>query len=235
MRRSFTAPRYLTTGIVEDPDFPSSGQIIGINLAWNFCAEEESGIEGLQRAFGISGKPERTRDADGAIVEDLVGADIRTVTRVPAELKFFENLGGYAYLLCSGHFEFNWSEKDATAKHFNRMMDLYGCAAHELEAAWSGSDFGVRIKNGALKLGATVLGQIYEAFQEKDVMIFLAGNDNLFNSRRELYLTIRSRMPEDTLKQMKEADEDYLNRIDTIEHLLEWVEGKGPIPKTKAS
>ncbi|MDO8407687.1 MAG: hypothetical protein Q7S95_00410 [bacterium] len=298
MRRSFKDTKCLTTDIVEGPNGPTGGQVIGINLGWDFVAEHEWGIEGLQRTFGISGKPERKRDDTGAVVKDLVGADIRTVTKVPAELKFFENLGGYAYMLCSSRFAFRWNEKDATAKHFNEMMRLFPGEKGELAAAWSGGDFGVRMKNDALKLGATVLGQIYEALEKKDAMIFLAGGGNPF-SNRGLYLTIRSRVPEDTLQQMKEADEGYLNLMDaverveaetglkeklkttgkryfalspcwaasitstkdgemktvhpvvfflnpmeqqqnnfgwyTVEQLLEWAEGKGPIPKVGAS
>ena len=298
MRRGSNDTQCLTT-VVEGPNGPTGGgQVIGINLGWDFCAEHEWGIEGLQRTFGISGKPERTRNATDAVVKDLVGADTRTVTKVPAELKFFENIDGYAYLLCSSRFAFRWNEKDATAKHFNEMMRLFPGEKGELAAAWSDNDFGVRMKNDALKLGATVLGQVYGAFQKKDAMIFLAGRGNPF-SNPGLHLTIRSRMPEDTLQQMKEADEDYLNLMDavekveaetglkeklkttgkryfalspcwaesitstrdgklktahpivfwlnpmeqqqnnfgwyTVEQLLEWAEGKGPIPKVKAS
>ena len=290
MRRGLRDQMCLTTDIIEGPNGSTGGQIIGISLGWDFCAEHEWGIQDMQRSFGIPGKPERRKDSE-LVSGDFMGADVRTITKLPAELKFFEDMGGFAYLLYSDYFGYV-KPKDLTAKRFNDMLDLRD-ENEEFSTAWSEDDFGVRMKNDIPNLGATVLGQIYEAFQNKDAMIFLGGNNNGGPfSNRSLILAIRSRIPENVLKQMKEADEDSLNLMDavtkareesrieeklkaagkeyyalsprwaesikstggtkypvvfwlnpmdqsnnnygyyTVEQLLEWAEGKGPIPKT---
>ena len=118
------------------------GQVIGINLGWDFCAEHEFGIKGLNRAFGLPDKPERCRSIGGVVRSDLVGANSRTVTKVPGGLlKFFKNLNGYAYLLFTD--SFGWmNDSDLTAERFDQMLKARG--DEELSTAWSDQDFGVR-------------------------------------------------------------------------------------------
>jgi hypothetical protein len=206
--------RVISSEIVETTDGrKSGGQVIGINLGWDFCAEHEWGIEKLNLAFGIPGKPERRRGVRGLVSGDLVGADTRTAIKVPNDLKFFENLDGYAYLLFAS--SFGWMEEsELTAEQFNNMIEARD--GEELATAWSKKDFGVRMKNDVLNVGTSVLGQIYDAFVQRDAMIFLSGQSNPFGNRG-LILAIRSRMPEEVLNQMKEADEDYLNLLDAVE------------------
>ena len=206
MRRASCDQKCVTTDIVDGPNGPTGGQIIGINLGFDFTYEHEHGISRLLAAFGIPGKPERRESGD------LLGADVRTITRVPKELAFFPDLDGYAYLVCSGVFQ---SEMPATfnAERLDRMLGVYR-DDEDLVTAWSTSDFGIRMKNDELKLGSTVLGQIYEAVQQKDAMIFPRGSGNPFGGNGGLMLIIRSRLPEETLQSMKDADEDVLNLFD---------------------
>lgn len=288
MRRGHSDKQVITSEIVETADGrKSGGQVIGINLGWDFCAEHERGIKGLKQAFGIPDKAHR-RGIRRLIQGDIVGADARTVTKVPRELQLFE-LGGYAYLIFA---DLRWMKReDLNEKFFNDILEADG--DEELATAWyeggSGSgQFGVRIKNDALNTGSMVLGQIYEAFKRRDAMIFSmgSGTNNPF-ARAGLTIAIRSRVPEEWLKKMKEADEDYLNLQEasaktgieaklkvadkryfalsprwassirrettsqypvvywlnpfeqrennsgyfTVEELIDWIEGKGPIPK----
>jgi len=280
MRRGSQEAIVITSPIVETEGRKSGGQIIGVSLGWDWVPEHEWGISGICGRFGVPGKSSR----------GCVGADVRTITKVPDELKFFDNLDGYAYLMFTDSFSYTKPE-DFTAKNFNRMLRLYD-EKEDFSTAWSERDFGVRMKNDdALNIGGSVLGQIYDAFTKRDGMIFLGGQKGPFGNRG-LVLSIRSRMPADFLEKMKAADEDYLNLLDasektgikqkleaagknyyalsprwstgfkdddtktehpvvywlnpedqrgnnagwfTVEQLLEWIDGKGPIPKAEAA
>lgn len=290
MRRASNGTAIITSPIAEGPNGPSGGQVIGVNLGWSFVAEHEWGIKGIVSAFGVPGEPRR----------GLVGADVRTVTEVPKGLKLFE-FDDAVYLMYSRDLDPEWMkhfsrERELTANDLNRSMEVHR-NDDEISAAWSESDFGIRLKKTAadkvIPVGTMVLGQLYEALQQKDAMIFLGGHArSLGNSG--LVIVIRSRMPEDFLRQMRDCDEEYLNLADavakvesetklkdkletagkgfyalsprwanddekketnypvvywlnpqdqqnnnygwyTAEQLLEWAEGKGPIPKPKAS
>jgi len=101
MQRASSGQSIAVTEIVEGADAPTGGQVIGINLGYDFCGEHEMGIAGLYQRFGIAGRPERR---DGG---DFVGADVRTNTQVPEHLKFLPDLEGYAYLIYSTGFQYN--------------------------------------------------------------------------------------------------------------------------------
>lgn len=195
----------ITSPIVETAAGKSGGQIIGVSLGWDWAFEHEWGISGICDQFGVPGKPSR----------GCVGADVHTITKVPDKLKFFGNLGGYAYLIFTDSFDY-MKPKDFTAKVLNRMLCLYD-EEGDLSAAWSKLDFGVRMKNDdTLNVGGNVLGQIYDAFTKRDGMIFLGGQKCPFGNGG-LVLSIRSRMPVDFLEKMKADDEGYLNLLDASE------------------
>ncbi|MEK7151487.1 MAG: hypothetical protein AAB784_02110 [Patescibacteria group bacterium] len=291
MRRGRTDKSVITTEITETSDKQKSGgQVIGINLGWDFVAEHEWGINAINGEFGVPGKPERRRGLRSLVQDDLIGAEVRTVTTVPSGLKFYANLNGYTYLLFDDYF--NWAkEEELTAERLNEMLKVYD--DEELATAWCDNAFGIRIKNDILYTGTMVLEQIYKALVTKDAMIFLGGiNNEKSNSfgNRGLVIAIRSQMPEAFLNRIKKADDDYLNlreavtktgieeklRISnkgyyalsprwasefknirdittkhpvifwlnpieqqdnnygwfSVEQLTDWIDGKGPIPKT---
>lgn len=290
MRRALQDNGFITADGITGQNGPVGSNVIGINLGYDYCAEHEWGIQNLCKAFGIPGGPARRRDISSLVQNDLVGADTRTVTRVPTNgLNFFKDLNGYAYLLFNPSFGW-WKVGNLTAERFDQMLDAY--KNEELVTAWDRVSFGIRVKNDSPDSGAAMLGQIYEAFTKRDVMIFLGGRHNPF-ANNGLVLAIRSRMPAKALNQMKEADEDYLNLTEaaektgikenlkaagrryfalsprwvfgiksrdgaiktahpvifwlnpmeqdrnncgwfTVEQLLEWIDGKGPIPKSQA-
>lgn len=217
MRRGYTDSSVITSDIVEHADSSKTGgQIIAINLGSDACAEHECGIDDLRQDFGIPLKAERRSGFRGFISGDLVGADVRTITQVPQELKFFPNLDGYAYLIFSS--SFGWrGHKAKTAQDLDRM--LHARSGEELSTAWSGRDFGIRMKNDTLALGTTVLGQIYEAFKKKDIMFFFGGRSLFANPG--LVIAIRSRMPEDVLEKMRVSDYDRLNLLEVVEGIYQ--------------
>lgn len=210
-------PLVVTSPIVETEAGMSGGQVIAISFSADYVAQHEHGIAEICAAFGIPGKPSR----------DCLGADARTVTKVPDDLKFFDNLDGYAYLMFSDRFSYREPE-EFTAKHFNRMLHVYD-DNEDLSTAWSSNDFGVRIKtDDVLNAGSMALGQIYDAFTKNDIMIFVGGTSGPFE-HPGLVLAIRSHVPAEMLERLKASDEDYLNLIDADEKtgIRQKLEGAG--------
>lgn len=261
-----------------------NGQVIGINLGWDFVSEHEWGIPEIRNAFGIS----------DTVTRKSLGADVRLITNVPGGLLFLD-FEDAVYLVYSDSLDPEWrklvSAKEPSQDDLDRMLSFY--EGETISTAWSESDFGIRVQKDPkdhLETHKMVLGQVYEAFLEKDIIIFLGGGENSFGNSG-LVIAIRSRIPEDVLETMKKSDEDYLNLQDaveeieravnlkkklkdagkkyyalsphwrqdnnssptkhlvifwlnpceqrennygwfTVEELLEWIEGKGPIPKS---
>lgn len=294
MRRGSQDAELITSQIVDQPEGnkKSGGQIIGVNLGWSFCAEHEWGIDGIRRAFGIPGEPERRRGTRDLMQSDLVGAEVRTITKVPKSL-IFREFESAVYLVYSSYYEV----EEPSQEYLDRMMEIRSDSESDLQTAWSRGSFGIHLKkdqSDVLTTRTMVLGQLYEALRRKDAMIFIGGRSNPFGNGG-LVIAIRSRVPADALRQMKESDENYLDLIDavekveketglkakleaagrkyfylsprwakdvqlngettehpvvfwlnpyeqrknnsgyyTVEQLLDWIEGKGPIPKSEA-
>lgn len=212
MRKGRQDACILTDAIEESENGKSGGWVIGISLGWEFVSEHENGISGLRQEFGI---PDMRRG--------LLGADARTITKVPESLKFFPDLDGYAYLLCSDLL--GWKESDMTSSNFNRILRCSG--KEELSAAWDDHSFGISMSNdGIVTAGKILLGQIYEAFTRLDAMIYVSGREGTGNG--SLILDIRSRLPKGMLDVMARADEDKLD-------LREAAERTGIVPKLKSA
>lgn len=183
--------------ILKDDD----GMLIGINLGYDHVAEHEWGIEDLERAFGM---PERRRGYNlfGDTVSEISGAVCRTITECPEALKFVPYSNGNAYLVYDRYWRYANRDLSVFAS------DLYLHRGDVMATGWSGQDFGVRIEG---KDGEVILGAIYEAFKRKDAMIFLSGNHGNPFANSGLVLAIRSRMPEEVIDSMYEADHDALD------------------------
>lgn len=180
------------------------GQIIGFNLGWDYCAEHERGIDPLVKAFGIPDAPARR----SAPLGDLLGADARTITKVPEGLRFYKNLNGYAYLMYSfSPFVGCDSDTEMSADDLNSQLRVY--KDEPIWTAWSSNDFGIRVKNDILDSEVMILEQIYHAFLQLDIIMLVEGRPNPF-AGGGLVIAIKSRIPEVTLQEMREADEKYL-------------------------
>ncbi len=187
-----------------DVGFTHLNQANGFCLGWDFTAEHEGGIASIQTAFGVPGMPKRRPGGD------LVGADARTVTRIPErELRFFDR-SKHAYLLFSSAFVWHKPPPN-TAKELDRLMRCYG-KDDEAVAGWSERDLGIRVPHADRER----LRAISDALLRKDAMIFLAGSANPF-ARRGLYVVVRSSVSAEMLEQMREADCDYLALEEAVE------------------
>jgi hypothetical protein len=179
----------------------AEGKFVSVCLGWDHVSEHERGIKGLQRSFGISGMPKRGGGKNGV---DLVGADTRTVTRVPNGLKFFW-FEDASYLFFTPSYMLTEDRNQLDAR-----LCAGGLISEPVSAAWSECDFGLRVANQKTLNARDVLGQLVDAFEKNDAMIFLSGSNNPF-SNRGLHLTIRSRLPQKALDMMYDADVDHLN------------------------
>ncbi|MDP3995360.1 MAG: hypothetical protein Q8P78_01970 [bacterium] len=203
MRKCAHGAKVFALPITETEGKMSGDQIIGISLGWEFVGKHQQGIAEIFKAFGVPGKPRR----------GLLGADVYTVTRRADGLKFFPNINGCAYLVYIS--PFLWSAaQDITAK-----LDTLLCvhdADESFSTAWAKDSFGVRIKNDVSDVGAMVLGQMYDAFTRLDAMIYLNKGQPRPDITK-LMLTIRSRMPEKALEDMRATHEGYLNIMEAAD------------------
>lgn len=185
MRRTFTGQQIVSA---------NDGRFVGICLGYDFCAEHEWGIAGLKRAFGI---PERA-------TREKHGADARTATVCPPSNDlWFVRRGGFRYLMYWHHYE-PWTPARRSTVDLNGVLQAYR-DDNELVAAWDEKSFGLRMPVAG---GEQKLTKLYQAIQDKDLMIFLGAPEPF--GGRGLVLCIRSRVDAEILEAMGEADLDYI-------------------------
>jgi hypothetical protein len=160
------------------------GQLAGIALGADYCAEHEFGISSLQFAFGLQTD------------EKTWGIERRRVRQVPKGLVLLHQ---------------KKKKEQCAALVFERYCDenraipstlvFYG--DEELVCAWDESSFGVMVRQKDEKY----LTEMIQAFRNHDVAIGLSGGHVFQNAG--LSLMIISRLPKETLDTIYEADKDY--------------------------
>lgn len=198
--------------------------VIGVVLGGDFCAEHEWGIEDVKTAFGI---PENKTYSRGpmawwksilGIDKPVFGIEKRTITKLPE---------GYTKL-ASGETSFSLAtysggkkEKAKMDVSFIGMSDNYSAKSladrfadkvkietyrkSELDGWWSDRDFLISSENKEF------IRDIREAFDKKDIAIWVGKfSENPFEPAG-FVIAIKSRIPEQNIKSMYEADEDYYN------------------------
>jgi len=171
-----------------DPKFLiEDGKLVALNLGSDYCSEHEWGIKELKANFGIT-------DEDTA----LLGIAKRRITIVHGGLEY-HNEG-------KEHFLIGWDYIASYNPPPAKITDLYMIKGKELACAWDSKSFGIRV---AGKENKAHLQELYEAFQKKDIAIWLGGGQVFLNAG--LVLGIVSNIPEASLKTMHDADEDRHN------------------------
>jgi hypothetical protein len=253
-----------------NPTFLLDGEkVVGINLDADFCAEHEWGIEQLRRRLGISEDP---------ISQGLLGIDGRKTTEFPEEYFALPDVDGYKLLVFCDNVK-RWDNFEYLA----REMHLGGNTP--IRAAWDESSFAIAIKGKEVEF----IQQLFEAFKNKDVAIWLGGGGAFGNaglviviaslvreehkavmlkadeSRKRLLEAVKATGIEEKLKaagkgffedkgylalsprwvdEKETAIHFWLNPNDqrkdncgwfTLQDLLDWIEGKGPIPVKAAT
>jgi hypothetical protein len=157
---------------------------VGINLGWDFCSEHEWGIKKLKETFRITDKG--------------LGFVARKISKCSERLTFY-NIGDSAYLTCGKYSSVSADNVENVGMLGDIDIDL------GLDCSWDEGSFNVFVKG---ERNIMLLRELYDAFQERDVVIFLGGNENPF-SGSGLKLCIYSRIPENALRTAEESDKDY--------------------------
>ena len=161
---------------------------VGVSLGWDHVSEHEHGISDLKRDFGIPHEPTRK----------VCGFAARQITRVPVNLSLFVDKGT-EYLIYQ---RYNDDKVPHTFVEHKYVEDGF-------KGAWGSQDFGA-----ALRVDHTIgrqgeLKELFQAFQEKNVVFFIGRSGPFSNGG--LKICIADRIPEDSLKESKEADLDNLD------------------------
>jgi hypothetical protein len=246
-----------------DYDFiEQDGQIIGINLGYDWCSEHEWGIGKMMSKLGVPGNSE----------PENFGIKARMVTKFPEDLFHFLKNQNQACLV----FDRLWPpDRKPKMKDFG---DIQLWKDKDLATAWDESSFGIMVTDEHI----SDLERLYQAFKDKDITVWLGGSGNPF-ANSGLIFCITSKIPEDVKQRMLDADIDRYNLLQaaeatgieekvrgagkkfyalsprwkddekkevvfwlnphdqgqnnygwySVQDLEDWCEGKGPIPMTK--
>jgi hypothetical protein len=163
-----------------------NGELIGMTLGADYCAEHEWGIKTTRSVFGCD--------------DNAVGIDRYRITQLPARFAWLEtarkNKAGFI---------FDRYELPSTYDGLVKVMRSYPKEKHkenEFESAWSDGDFGVLSTD---KSAIKHLRTIYEAIVNKNAIIMLGGGGVFQNAG--LVIAIADKIPEATKTMWKEEHE----------------------------
>ena len=168
-------------------------KLVGFNLGADFCAEHEWGIKGIVREFGVDG--------------NKVGIDGRMVTVIPKSLIYkdvtYEKMKCHLLVLVPYYYR---EEDLKITKNVLRTWELYTYRLEEtgITTAWDEKSFAILVTDKY----KYELKELYEAFLNLDVAVGIAPS-GVFNNGG-LKFCIKSKLPEETIQSIKDADLDYL-------------------------
>ncbi|MBR9703602.1 hypothetical protein GOV10_06175, partial [Candidatus Woesearchaeota archaeon] len=165
----------------------NEGQIIGINLGYDFTSEHEWGISPLRGEFGIE--------------TELLGFEGKKNTLVPKELDLV--IGNTSILIYSSHNKLEKGKKLQEQLQWLELelhKDYRTKELRDMATSWGEGDFGVHVK----KEHTSVLENLYEAFQTKNGIITLSAPGLLGGTG--LMLIDYRQIPEETLVEAREVD-----------------------------
>lgn len=181
MRRSFNSD-FLTN---------DNGEIIGINLGADYCAEHEWGIRGIKRSFKLNDD------------EKVFGIKKRIINVIPETLVFKEvkikNKKHYVLVLLRYIDDINEDYKKWLPS------DLIPYNKQDLSCAWNENSFGILVTSKYKK----EIQLLYNAFLNKDITIGISPSQAFKNGG--LIFTIASELPKEIIDSIYEADLDYYN------------------------
>ena len=169
-----------------------NGDLIGINLGADYCAEHEWGIKDLKRLFGIKGEG--------------YGLAKRTMTEIPMHNNYRTcktEVGVYLIetkkelILMVGTTPPEKADEKSMARYELSHWD------DKLSTAWDERSFGISARSPEDK---AAVKRIYDAIQGGDLAIWLGGGGVFQNAG--LVLAIASKVPADKAKQLSDADHD---------------------------
>jgi len=166
-------------------------EMIGMNLGADYVAEHEWGTSDLRETLGV---------ADDKTV---MGMERYRISNPKAEhILLREENKNNAVLICLRH---AWDMKDLAAQKFDKIGhgELHIFDKEEIATAWSGSDFGIRVKR---PVNVKRLKRLHNAILNKEAAIWLGGGGVFQNAG--LCIAIIDMVPEHLKKQMYDAHVD---------------------------
>lgn len=182
--------------------YNKAGDLCGINLGSDFCAEHEEGIGLIQAAFGINGvvKKQVTKLMGIPIRTKSVmtpGIDARTIDKVPDT--FVYGLDDFKYF---GYYDTTFSKWTQTLlKDAIGILQSDPTGSIDFIAYWCDRGFFVVSEDKEMIA-------MQDAFMNKDIAIFMG--ERHFISNRGLVLAIKSKLDADVIDKMMESDEDMI-------------------------
>lgn len=164
-------------------------KIVGIWMKADFTAEHEWGIADIYSLFEVN--------------TNLLGVKKRTIRSAkPARLLHGKKAD---YLIGIE----TWRTDESLLTWLEKTTELHSSyKPDDINSIWSGEGFCVVAKNEQDK---QILQEIYQAFQKKDVALWIGGGgDNPFDSGG-LVVAIKSRMSQESIKNMLEHDKNEKN------------------------
>lgn len=171
-----------------------SGELCGLTLAADYCAEHERGIAGILRKFRVPG-------TGGGIL----GVEARQITTLPDKMIHFDGKAGKAVLIFHRDLAGGYGvSSDDFVKHIKKSLRVSD--EFPFTASWDEGGFAVAVKGREMR---QKLAEIYAAMTRLDLTISIGGSDNPFD-RGGLCLCIPSRFSSAFKDGVRSADEDYL-------------------------
>jgi hypothetical protein len=185
-------------------------KFIGFILEADFTAEHEFGIEELKSTLGIPSK----------ISWKMFGLRARTITKYDERCLYLSHEKKHSLLTF---------EENNPWKRFRTLSDeeLHPYKDDQAVCAWDGGSFGIVVTSEHIQ----ILEDLKEAFEHKDIAIWLGKTSNNPFEKPGLIIAIASRVSKESRKLMRDSDIDYLKLMSAfrktgIEALLKIV-GKG--------
>jgi hypothetical protein len=194
-------------------------KFVGFSLGYDYCAEHEWGIKGIEESFGI---PEGSKKTMG-----IVG---RTITKCPPlifkeEFKVKKKKTTHGAILFTGK---NYCTQEENEKYVPRDFEKYmetieWNKEHQSEyrepkdfiiTTWNEDGFGVAVVGDS---EVEYLKELHKAFNNKNVTIAMTSLGAFGGS--SLCLLITNRVPAETSQQMFDDDKEYFDRVDYEEKI----------------
>ena len=174
-----------------------NGEIIGINLGADHCAEHEWGIKGIKESFKLNDN------------EEVFGIAKRIINASPENLMFkkvkIKNKIHYVLILLRHTYGIIFDED------YKKWLpsDLIPFSDKNMACAWDENSFGIVVT----KEFKNEIESLYESFKNKDIAIGVAPSKAFSNGG--LVFTITSKLPQEIIDDIYEKDLDYYNLQNT--------------------
>lgn len=180
----------------------ADGELAGVALGSDFCAEHEWGVEKMRRAFGCDEKKD--------------GIARRMIRKLPEDLRFVSSPKFDAVFL-SPSTSYYKQPSDWVREELRYYGDskYYSGAASKLVCAWDEGTFGIVGYGGKTEADRTRVHQLWEAFQRKDIAFW--PNVGPFHLGGGLIFCIASKVPDEDKAATLAADLDRKKMLKAAE------------------